>query len=338
MSDFAWAIIGPGAIAHRFADAVHHLPGTRLHSVLGRDPARAIAFAAHWARDGVIPPMVAVDLASVLTDNAVDAIYIATPHSHHAEFASACLEAGKPVLCEKPLVPNLPAAERLVTQSREHGVFLMEALWTRFLPVYAIVGEWLREQAIGPLRAIQSSFCFNTGFNPDSRLFDPALAGGSLLDIGIYNLAMTRWVLERAQGVCPEPLSLLADGVLSPSGVDQRVAGTVIFADGVSAQFVCGFDGSAQNALHIYGERGYISLPQHFWEATEAVLVIAGQNAQTAHAPFRFNGFEGEVEEAMRCIRAGLIESPMMPHGESLALVGWIDELRRQVGVQYPFE
>jgi predicted dehydrogenase len=341
MADFAWAIIGPGAIAQRFAEAVHQLPGTYLHAVLGRHQERAASFAAQWANSGMTPlvaPIVASDLDALLADTRIDGIYIATPHANHGEMVQRCLAAGKPVLCEKPLVPNLAQAQALVTLSRQHQVFLMEALWTRFLPIYGIVAEWLQSQAIGKVHGIQSSFCFTSDYDPQSRLYHPALAGGSLLDIGIYNVAITRWVLEMALGRCPDADALRADGVLAPTGVDQRVSGSIFFPEGVTSQFICALDTSADNALRIFGERGTICLPHNFWEATEAILQRNGEVPQTVQAPHRINGFEGEIEETMRCIHAGLIESPHMPHSETLAIISWLDEFRRQLGVRYPFE
>jgi predicted dehydrogenase len=214
----------------------------------------------------------------------------------------------------------------------------MEALWTRFLPIYAQVGDWLRSGAIGRVSAIQSSFCFPVPYDPESRLFNAAMAGGCLLDIGVYNVAMTRWVLEAALGACPAPVSVHAEGVLAPSGVEQRAAATIVFPGGVVSQFVCAFDSHADNALRIFGDAGCIIVPQRFWEAAEAVLSRQGEPPQIVCAPFRINGFEEEIEEAMRCIRAGGIESPRMPHAETLAIVGCLDAFRHQIGVRYPFE
>jgi predicted dehydrogenase len=214
----------------------------------------------------------------------------------------------------------------------------MEAVWTRFLPAYTVAGQWLRDGAIGGLRSIQSSFCFPASFAPGSRLFDPALAGGALLDVGIYNLNVTRWVLQTSSGTCPEPSSIHASGVLAPTGVDQRVAATVSFADGLVSQFVCGLDGCATNSLVIHGECGVIELPAWFWEATEARLRRTGETEQRIQAPFEVNGFEYEIAEAQRCIRAGQIESTTMPHAETLATLRWMDEIRAQIGVRYPFE
>lgn len=338
MTTFTWGLIGPGKIARRFAGAVAGIPGAELRAVLGRDATRAADFATNCTNVDGSHPGVAKGFDELLAGPQIDGIYIATPHAQHGEWVRRCLTAGKAVLCEKPLVPTLAQGQTLVNLARERNVFLMEAVWSRFLPIYAVVAQWLRDRAIGELRGIQSSFCFAAPFDPAGRLFNPALAGGALLDIGIYNLTVTRWVLQAALGACPEPLSIHATGVLAATGVDQRVTATLHFPGGLDSQFICGLDGSAENALTIFGERGVIKLPMRFWQATEALLQLAGEPDQHAHAPFRVNGFEYEIEEAQRCIRAGLIENPTMPHAETLATLGWMDEIRRQVGVHYPFE
>lgn len=339
MTSFAWGVIGPGRIARKFASAVAGMDGSELRAVHGRDPVRATEFALTCAEPSdAPPPRVDANAEDLLGDPGIDAVYVATPHAHHGAWVRRCLEAGKPVLCEKPLVPNEAQGQALVQLARTRQVFLMEAVWTRFLPAYAVAGEWLRGGAIGELRAIQSSFCFPAPFEPRSRLFDPALAGGALLDIGIYNLTVTRWALQAMLGTCPEPRSIHATGVLAPTGVDQRVAATLSFADGLVSQFVCGLDGCAANTLTIHGERGVIELPARFWEVTEARLQRTGEPAHRVHAPFQVNGFEYEIAEAQRCIGAGLVESATMPHQETLATLRWMDEIRRQIGVRYPFE
>jgi predicted dehydrogenase len=338
MTNFQWALIGPGAIARRFADAVQRIPGSCLNVVHGRDAGRAEAFARRWSLADRPVVRVSADIDALLSEPDVDAVYIATPHSHHGDAIAACLAAGKPVLCEKPLVPTLAQALPLIELARQRQVFLMEAIWTRFLPIYEVVGRWLTMQAIGPVRAMQSSFCFSVPFQPASRMFDPALAGGALLDIGIYNLTMTHWVLQKAWGACPEPLQIQASGRLAPTGVDQRVNATLIFPDGIASQFVCAFDSIADNGLRIFGERGVITVPQRFWEATEAILHVDGQSPQHEHRPFAINGFEGEIAAAQQCIRAGLIESPVISHRDTLTTLGWMDQIRQTLGVRYPFE
>lgn len=330
---FRWAVIGPGRIANRFAQAVQGLPEARISRIHARDAAKATAFAERWAPAAVASS----SLDELLADPAVDAVYLATPHAQHGEAIRACLLAGKPVLCEKPLVPSLAVAEPLLALARERGVFLMEALWTRFLPAYEQLAQWLRDGAIGELRGIQSSFCFSAPYDPSTRLFDPHLAGGSLLDIGIYNLAATRFILEMALGVCPEPDRIEANARLAPTGVDQQLSASLHFGDLVS-QFICSFDAVSPNALHILGTRGRISLPQSFSQATALELQRGAEPPLRVEAPFRINGFEGEISETMACVRAGLVESPRMPHAESRALLSWMDRIRAQVGVRYPFE
>lgn len=338
---FGWAIVGPGRIAHRFAEAVHRLPGTHLAVVQGRDAGRVQAFAAGWSRDGAPPVRATADLAEALALPGVDGVYVATPHAFHGGGVRAALEAGKAVLCEKPLVPSRAQAEPLVALARERGVFLMEAMWTRLLPLYGRMAGWLAGgdgSAIGALRGLQSSFCFPAPFEAASRLYDPALAGGALLDIGVYNLAVTRWALHAALGHCPEPTGWHVGGRLAPTGVDERVWATLEFAGGVTSQFTCGLDGAADNSLRLLGARGHVVVPRTFWEGTEALLQRDGQAPETVQAPFDINGFEYEVQEAVRCARAGLVESPAMPHAETLATLGWMDTIRARLGLRYPFE
>ncbi|MBL8514154.1 MAG: Gfo/Idh/MocA family oxidoreductase, partial [Betaproteobacteria bacterium] len=293
MTDFRWAILGPGPIAHKFADAVTRMGGVTVSKIHGRDIHRASAFADQWCRDRAVPgavdhplhPCATTQLSDVLHAPDVDAVYIATPHAFHAEAIRACLVAGKPVLCEKPLVLNAATAGELIALAREKNTLLMEAVWTRFLPIYAEVRQWLQANAIGAVRAMQSSFCFNTPFNPTSRLFDPAQGGGALLDIGIYNLTITRWVMECVIGQCPEAESLHARAVLAPTGVDQRLAATVTFPSGVTSQFLCATDGDGENAFHIYGEHGTITIHAPFWGANRATLAVVGAEPLTLERP-----------------------------------------------------
>jgi predicted dehydrogenase len=334
---FRWGLIGPGKIARRFAGALPAVPGARLAAVFARDRARGEDFLARQPE--AQGARVCTQLDELLAVPGLDAVYIATPHAQHGEFVRAALLAGKPVLCEKPLVPHLAQGQVLIDLARERGVFLMEALWTRFLPAYAVAGEWLRQGAIGELRGMQSSFCFPGGkYDPDSRLWNPALAGGALLDVGIYNLAVTRWVLEQAWGACPEPTAIQAQARLAPTGVDAAVTASISFPEGFVSQWRCGFDAASANACEILGSTGAIRFPGPFHEAIEVELLRRGEAPLRVAAPFVRNGFEGEIAEVQVAVRAGLVESPRMPHAESLALLRWMDAIRLQIGVRYPFE
>lgn len=338
MSSFAWGLVGPGRIAHTFAEAVQRLPGMHLGAVCGRDPGRCQAFASRWVRQDRPAPQAFASLQELLDDAAVDAVYIATPHAQHIDALLVCLQAGRPVLCEKPLVATLPQAQRAVALARERRVFLMEALWSRFLPAYDEVQGWLKAGAIGAVQRVQSSFCFPTEVQPEGRLYNPALAGGALLDLGVYNLALSRWALAAGHGTCPPLQTLQVDGLLAATGVDRRVAGTLVFEGGAVAQFACAIDGLGENALSIQGERGRIRIPEPFWGATEAVLEQPGHPPQRVQRPHAINGFEHQVAEVVRCIRAGLAESPRMPLDESLVLAGWMQAIRDRLGVRYPFD
>ncbi|MGL4230731.1 MAG: Gfo/Idh/MocA family protein [Casimicrobium sp.] len=335
---FGWAIVGPGAIAHRFAEAVCNTHGTHIEYAQGRNLERAQAFAQHWSRRAKNGIRATESLADVLASPNVDGIYIATPHPFHVDAIRVCLLAKKSVLCEKPMVTDARKAVELAALAREQNTFLMEAVWTRFLPIYDEVGQWLRNNEIGAIRTMQSSFCFNAKYDLNSRLYDPALGGGALLDIGIYNVTVTRWAMQQAFGACPELAAVDARAAISTTRVDRRLAATLTFANEVTSQFVCAFDSSAENAFHIYGERGTITLHPGFWQATRATLTHC--NAESIHIDrsFRVNGFEYEIEEAMRCIRGGRIESDRISHRETCETLGWLDRIRTQIGVVYPFD
>lgn len=328
-NDFGWALVGPGNIARRFAGALRPMSGARLAAVVGRDAGRAEAFARQWSDSA----SAGTDLAAVLARPDVHAVYVCTPHPSHTDAVRASLEAGKPVLCEKPLTPNGAATRPLLALARERGVFLMEAVWTRFLPVYDQVRAWLDEDAIGAVRAMQSSFGLNRPPSPGSRRYTAALGGGALLDIGLYNINVSRMLLP---GVPVRDFTVSA--TLGGEGVDVQLAATLDFGAGRSSQFVCGFFGNADNAFRILGERGHIVVHGGFWESTSATLVRDGHDALTVQAPFRTNGFEYEIEEAMRCVREGRLESARMPHAETLAVVELMDAMRARIGVRYPFE
>jgi predicted dehydrogenase len=345
MNSFNWAIVGPGRIAHRFAEAVTKLDGTRITCVQGRDHARAEAFAREWRREEKNNPQsirVTTSLNDVLQLNDVDAVYIASPHPFHADAIRACLQAKKPVLCEKPMVTDAATARELAALSHAQNTFLMEAMWTRFLPIYATVREWIASGKIGRVRAMQSSFCFNVhehgAIDPHSRLFNPALAGGTLLDIGIYNLSVTRWVMWCAFGAAPTLRRMDVLAKIGPTGVDHEIAASLQLENDVTSQFVTSFESSAENAFHVFGEYGSITIHPFFWEATRATLSKGRDVLEHVEKPFSINGFEYEVMEAIRCVHDSRVESDVISHAETIATLEWMDAMRAKMGVRYPFD
>ena len=333
---FGWAVVGPGRIAHRFGEAVQRLPGMELVAVQGRDATRARAYADKWSPGQDVG--IHHDIDGLLNDGRVHGVYIATPHAFHAQAARACLAAGKPVLCEKPLTVNEALANELMELSRKHGVFLMEALWTRFLPIYSVVGEWLASGAIGKIRGLQSNFSFSVPFDANNRCFDAAQAGGAVLDIGIYPLSITQWCLQQANGIRPDLENIHATGVLAATGVDQRFSASLEFPGGVVSQVMCGFDGPGENSFRVFGETGVITVAPRFWEATRATLQTKDGELITEERMFAINGFEGQILEAVDCIARGDIESQVVSHADTLQVTQWMDAIRSQLGVVYPFE
>ncbi len=320
-----WAIIGPGSIARTFAAALPMVAGAELVAVASRDLARAQAFASkHQAR-------LAVDsIAAVAEADDIDAVYVATPHPHHCAPALTCLAAGKAVLVEKPLALNAAQVGSLIAASHRHRAFLMEAMWTRFLPAWRTAAEWIHTGRIGEPRLVSADFGFRCGWDPHSRLLDPALAGGALLDVGVYTLAA-------ANAVFPgPPLGVAGFAHLGATGVDEQSVAVLSWPGGRLARLAAAVRTATAGDCRIDGTEGSIHLPQ-FWRATRATWT-SGDKSEIFDGPHESNGFEYQIREVHRCLADGLIESPVMPHADSLTIAGVMDALRRQWGLRYPGE
>lgn len=322
---FNWGIIAPGRIAHNFAKALKVVPNTSLYAVASSNLERAKTFAQEYDCEHAYD-----DYQTLIDDPQVDAIYIANPHRFHFECAKKCLIAGKPVLCEKPITVNEAQVQELVELAQKHQTFLMEAVWTRFLPVWQQVKLWLDEQRIGELRVLSSSFSFNVPRDENDRLLNNELAGGALLDTGIYNLTMSQFVLQR------EPSSIVANGLIGETNVDERTS-VILDYDGIASQFTCGLNATLDNSFTIYGSNGNIAVDPMFWGATKAVLKVKGEEELAIELPFRATGFEYQIEEVMNCIAQGKLQSDVISWQNSINTMKTMDEIRRQIGLEYPF-
>lgn len=321
---FRWGVIGAGRIAQKFARDMQAVDGSEIYAVASRSGAQEFV--------KLFKPRVVYDSYPELAEDPhVDGLYIATTHNFHFENARLCLQAGKPVLCEKPLTVNAQQTEALVQLSQKNQVFLMEALWSRYLPLYQVVRELLNENEIGEVLALQSTFCIRANMDEKKRWLSPQLAGGTLLDLGIYPIAVSQWVLGE------NPVGVQSQAVLSSTGVDILLSANLQYPSGVISQFTSSFMYKARNDLTIHGSKGNIILKEPFWGATTAVLEVRGQQ-RVFQEPFRSQGFEYQIEEAVRCIREGELESPRMSHADTLANMRLMDTIREQVGVKYPFE
>ncbi|SEO65535.1 Gfo/Idh/MocA family protein [Aquisalimonas asiatica] len=330
---FQWGIVSPGRIAQTFASALSSVDDARLGAVTSRDTDRGRAFTEAFPQPGP-EPAVYTDYAAMLADPSIDAVYVASPHRFHHEQVLAALRAGKPVLCEKPMTVTAAQAEELMQVADQQGVFLMEAMWSRFLPVWQQVRRWLDDGRIGPVHTLHSEFCVDMPRNTSDRLFDPALAGGNLLDMGVYCIALSRFVTGR------DPDRVQSATRLGPTGVDERTAAILDYGDLVS-QFTSSFLGQRRNGFRIEGERGVIEIDALFWASESARLteVTAAESpaVERFEQPHRGNGFEYQIEAAMASIRAGERECPGMPWAATLGTARVMDRMLRDAGVTFPF-
>ncbi|MFO7171027.1 MAG: Gfo/Idh/MocA family oxidoreductase [Chloroflexota bacterium] len=321
-----WGILGTGRIAGVFAEGLRELPDARLVAVGSRAQETADAFGDKY---GV--PRRHASYAALAEDPEVDAVYIATPHSSHAEETIRCLRAGKAVLCEKPFAINARQAAEMIAVARERGLFLMEAMWTRFLPLMGRVRELLAAGAIGEPRMVTSDFGFRTSFNPKGRLFDPALGGGALLDVGVYPVSLASMVLGE-----PERVSGLAH--LGETGVDEQSAAVLGYGGGRLAVIWTAVRTNTPLESTILGTDGWIRIHRPSWRPTKMSLVRQGGDEEVIELPFTGNGYQFEAAEVMRCLREGRTESDILPLDETLAIMRTLDRIRESWGLRYPME
>ncbi|HXF63813.1 MAG TPA: Gfo/Idh/MocA family oxidoreductase [Caldilineaceae bacterium] len=321
-----WGILGTGNIASQFATGLQALPDARLVAVGSRSQATADAFG-----DRFNAPHRHASYAGVAADPEVDAVYIATPHHLHIENMLLCLEAGKAVLCEKPFTINAAQARAAIALARRKGVFLMEAMWTRFMPLMVELRRLLAEQAIGEVRMVTADFGFRTKFNPASRLFDPNMGGGALLDVGVYPVSLAFMVLGR-----PNQVVSLAE--LGKTGVDEQGAMVFGYPRGQLAVLHTAIGTRSPNEAIIMGAEGWIRIHPRWWYPTTMTIDRPGQPPEQREVPYEGNGYNYEADEVHRCLRAGKLESDIMPLDETLAIMETLDAIRAQWGLRYPME
>ena len=323
--DIRFGMVGHGHITGQFLGAMDVVEGAHVAAVAGRNADRARAFA---ESRGIASSYGSV--GEMLSAEQLDAVYICTPHPSHEEAAVACIDAGVSVLVEKPIAPDLAGATRIVEAAQAAGVFAMEAMWTRFLPIYGVVRRWIDEGRVGDVRLVTAAFGFAAPVMPDHRLFDPEQAGGSLLDVGVYPLTIAHWLY----GSHPVEYGALAR--VGETNVDEIVSIAASYPGGGLAQLGCATVANLESSAVIAGTAGSIEIPV-FWAADRAILRAGGEE-EIETMPHRANGFEYEIEEVVDCVRRGRTESNRMPLSLSLEMAGLCDEIRSRLGVVYPFE
>jgi predicted dehydrogenase len=312
-----FGIIGPGRIAERFAAVARTSSLVELSAVASREKAKAEAFAAKQGGAAVRGSY--LELAR---SPDVDAVYIGLTHNFHYEAAKLCLEAGKAVLCEKPMATTKAEAASLASIAKSHNVLLMEATWSRCIPAFLKARQWLRDGAIGQARLVEAAFCFKAPFDPQDRLFNPALAGGALFDAGIYPIEFAMGIL----GEAPSAVSGVA--TIGETGVDYFDSMSLGFPSGAVASLACGMTAVAPRDGLVVGDLGRIVVYDFLGPRKCARFDPEGALVETFEEGF-VDGFIYEIEHFARLCAAGKKESDLIPLADTIACAGVFDALRR---------
>ncbi|WP_066367137.1 Gfo/Idh/MocA family protein [Herbidospora mongoliensis] len=321
-----WAVIGTGGIARDFAGDLRLSGSGELVAVGSRTAARAEAFAAE-----VGAPRSYGDQAAMLAADDIDAVYVATPHPAHHAGALAAIEAGKAVLVEKPFTINRGEAEELVAAAKARGVFLMEAMWTRFLPHMVRIRELLAEGRLGDVRLVVAEHGVWFRHDPVHRMFDPDLGGGALLDLGVYPISFLSMVLGT-------PSTVTASTQFGDTGVDGQTSVVTGYAGGRQGVATSSMEAFLPNRASIAGVDARIDIEPWWYRATSFTLTARNGAVERYEFDVPGNGLRFQAEEVARCVRAGLTESPVLTLRETVEIMGTMDEVRAQAGLRYPGE
>ena len=324
MKAMRWGILSTGVIAKNFAETVQKMNGEAVvHAVASRTMEKANAFADAYGIEKRYD-----SYEALANDPNVDIVYVATPHSRHYQDMKLLIAAGKPVLCEKSFTANAEQAAEIYTMAREKGVFVMEAFWTKLIPIYREVEAWIAEGKIGEVRSLTAQYGYTTA--REARKFDAQLAGGTLLDIGVYAVGFACMMLGYSFDDVQSQL------VMNDQGTDATDA--ILLRRGRAvAQLTCAIGSYIPLHGAVYGTKGYIDVPD-FKNPQRVTLYVDGEMPVTVERPFEVNGFEYEIREAMNCVREGEKECALMTAEQSVNVMRIMDEIRRQNGLRFPFE
>lgn len=326
MKTIKWGILACGRIAKKFAADLRLVEGAELVAVASRDEDKAKAFADEFA-----VPHAFGSYEELVKFPDVDVVYVASPHSHHHEHALLCLNHGKAVLCEKAFAINAKQAEEMVGLARTNKVFLMEALWTRFLPHYLKVRAMLEEGQLGDVKGVLANFGFKPVAPVPQRLFDRALGGGALLDIGIYPVFL-------AQSLLGVPDEISAHMNPASSGVDEQCSIQFKYNDGRSASLFATLASNLETDADVFGTEGRIRLTSRFYEPSATIQYYPKHVDSRTLVPVERGpgfGYQYEAHHVNECLRQGLIESPVWTLNDTLNLMETLDRIREKMGLEY---
>ncbi len=320
--EIRWGVVGPGRIAEKVVEDFAVVEGARAVAVASRSLARAQDFA---ARHGL--ERAHASYAAILADPEVDVLYVATPHTSHAAIARAALQAGKALLVEKSFTATSAGALDVVELARSRGIFVMEAMWTRFQPAIVAVRETIASGAIGEVRCVQADLGVARAFDPEDRLFARELGGGALLDLGVY-------VVSFAQMLLGTPDRVDAIGSRFPTGVDAEASLLLGYADGRSAVLTTSLRGPLPGQARVFGTAGWIDVLPRFHHPQTIVLHRSGVEPEPICRPQLGGGYAHELLEVTACLQAGRTESDVMPLDDTLAVSDVLQQAADQLGVQ----
>ncbi len=318
-----WGILGLGKIAHKFAADLLLVDSAVLQGVASRSEDKAKAFGSQY---GAINHYGSYE--ALLNDPEIDVVYIATPHVLHYENTMSCLAHNKAVLCEKPMGMNAQQVAHMIQTAQEKELFLMEGIWTCFVPATKKLLELLDQKAIGQLLTLQADFGFKAPYEPEKRLFKKALGGGALLDIGLYPLFLSLLVLGK-----PKTLKALAR--FTETGVDSYVSIIAEFEAAAMGLLEATLETKTPTVAEIYGTQGKIKIHSRFHQSEAISLYDADENESRFDLPLSGNGYVHEIEEVHACLLAGQTESNKLPLDISLELAELLDQVRQEIGLHY---
>lgn len=317
MKKIKWGIIGLGNIANKFAQAVTKMEDCQLLAVASRTKEKAEEFGHKY---GVTGEKCYGTYEELVKDEEVEVIYIALPHSMHKEISMLCLKNKKAVLCEKPVTLNEAEVLEVIQCAKENRTFFMEAMKTRFLPVHTKVKELIEQGTIGEVRLLQADFGFYETFDPENRLFNPELGGGALLDVGIYPISYSAFLLGNS------PLSIKSSVYIGKTGVDENITVNLSYENGVEAQLYGAINLNTKREANIIGTKGIICVPR-FSSGDRLILKVEGKE-EIYDFPFEINGFEYQIREVNNCLKDGKLESGIMSWKDSIEVMKILDKVK----------
>ena len=322
MKTIRWGIIGLGKIATSFATDLQQVDGSELYAVASRSQEKANQFGKTYNAT------ICYDNYEALAkDPQVDAIYIATPHVRHHQDTLLCLVNGKAVLCEKPFAMNAAQVEEMISTAKAHNVLLMEALWTRMMPHFKFVKDQLESGKYGAVKTLTADFCFDADFNPEGRLFNKDLGGGSLLDIGIYPIFC-------ALSLLGEPKTISSKAKIGKTGVDEETEMTFVYSSGTQAFLTSSIIKQTPTIATLICENGMLVLNSRFHQTDKVTTILDGIRVEHDFV-YTGKGYYFEIEHFADLLRNGQNENPLMSDDFSRTLIKTLDAVREQIGLYY---